>query len=165
MRRLLILRHAKSSWKHPVDDHDRPLNKRGRHDAPRMGRLLVEHGLVPRLALCSTANRATSTLSLAVQGAGVECEMLFTHELYLAAPGRIVALLREVPDRHDTVMVVGHNPGMEELVEGLTGTPVTMPTAALAAIRCDHRSWSELALDAGATLHELWRPRELPEGS
>jgi len=165
MKRLLVLRHAKSSWKHEVEDHDRPLNKRGERDAPRMGRLLAAEGLPPGLVLCSTAVRARTTAGLVLEGAGVECELRLDPELYLASPGTIVERLCKVPDPHDTVLVVGHNPGMAELVQGLTGEEVSMPTAALAAIDCGCASWAELMIPGAGRLLRHWIPRELPAES
>ena len=101
-------------------------------------------------------------MAAALDAAGADCEVLLTPEMYLASPARLVDLLREVPARHSLVMLVGHNPGMEELVRGLTGSPVVMPTAALAYIDCMASSWSELKLSGGGELLQLWKPRELP---
>lgn len=164
MKRLLVLRHAKSSWKnHDLRDHDRPLNKRGTRDAPRMGRLMREEGLAPEWAFGSTATRARVTLDLALEQSGASCEAHRVAELYLATPPDIVEVLRETPEAHSRVLVVGHNPGMEDLVQGLTGEEVTFPTAALAVIDCEIEKWTDLALTGVETLVRLWRPRELAE--
>ena len=93
MKRLLVLRHAKSSWKHhDLKDHDRPLNKRGMRDAPRMGRLMREEGVVPEWAFSSTATRARVTLDHALEESGASCEPHRVADLYLAAPADIVEL-------------------------------------------------------------------------
>lgn len=161
MKRLLVLRHAKSSWKnHDLKDHDRPLNKRGERDAPRMGRLMRDEGLVPEWAFSSTATRARVTLDRALEASGANCEAHRIADLYLATPADIVEVLRLTPEPHSRVIVVGHNPGMEDLVQGLTGEEVTFPTAALAVIDCEIESWAELALTGVESLVRLWKPRE-----
>ena len=166
MKRLMVLRHAKSSWKnHDLSDHDRPLNKRGTRDAPRVGSLLREQGLVPEWAFSSTANRARVTLDLALEESGATCEASRVAELYLAAPADIVDVLRGTPEPVSRALVVGHNPGMEDLVQGLTGEEVIFPTAALAVIDCEIEQWADLALTGVETLVRLWIPRELADDS
>ena len=95
--------------------------------------------------------------------AGATCEVVLAQELYLASAGRIIELLAVSCDRQPRVMVVGHNPGLEELVSGLTGVPVTFPTAALARIECGVSLWRDLQLRGPAKLVELWKPREIPD--
>ena len=161
---LLVLRHAKSSWKDPdLTDHDRPLNKRGRRDAPRMGRLLKELQLVPDRMLCSTANRACTTARTVLEAAGATCELELWPELYLASAGRVLELVSRIDATERRVMVVAHNPGLEELVSGLTGVPVTFPTAALAQIDTGVERWDEVRLGGPGCLTGLWKPRELPD--
>lgn len=162
MRELLILRHAKSSWAESgVDDHDRPLNPRGFGDAPRMGQLLRELELVPDLILASTALRAATTAKLVAEACGFEGEPTRTEALYLADPQTIVDLVAELTDRVHRVLVVAHNPGLADLVFGLTGGDEGFPTAALAAVRIPIDHWSELALGIRCELKGLWRPKEL----
>ena len=162
MKSLLLLRHAKSSWKNPeLADYDRPLKKRGRRDAPRMGRLLVREGLVPGLILTSSAVRARETAAAVAEACGEPAEPRPFHELYSAEPGDYALLLSELPDDSDRVLLVGHNPTLEELLELLTGERETLPTAALALIELPIGRWQDLALDGGARLVHVWRPREL----
>lgn len=164
MKTLLALRHAKSSWGDPsLDDHERPLNKRGERAAPRMGRLLLDEGLVPDVILSSTAVRARTTAKMVAEVAEFSGRMSLRDDLYLAPPSRIVAVVAELDDTvAERVMVVAHNPGMAELVAGLTGAPeVSFPTAALAQIELDIESWSELARPVDGRLVQLWRPKEL----
>ena len=162
MKTLLILRHAKSSWKDAsLSDHDRPLNKRGKRDAPRMGVLLQEEGLVPDLILSSTARRAKTTAQAAAEACGYEGELVLTRELYHAAPESYLMALQALPEAYQRVMVVGHNPGVEELLEDLTGAVERMPTAALAQVSLRISAWSELRLDASGGLVNLWLPRAL----
>ena len=164
MKSLLLLRHAKSSWKQPeLPDHDRPLKRRGRRDAPRMGRLLLREGLVPDLILTSSAVRARETAEAVATACGESAELRPLRELYLAGPGDYALLLGALPDGNDRVMVVGHNPTLEELLQLLTGARETMPTAALALVELSIESWDELPLDGSARLVRLWRPRELSD--
>ena len=162
MKTLLILRHAKSSWSNARQaDHDRPLNARGRQDAPRMGRLLRTEDLVPDLVISSSAERAVSTAELAAEGCGYEEEILATRELYHGAPEDYVTALSEAGGDSAIILVVGHNPGVEELVEELTGEDEVMPTGALAHVALPIATWHQLDLDTRGTLENLWRPKEL----
>lgn len=162
MKTVLILRHAKSSWKHHgLDDHDRPLNKRGMRDAPRMGRLIEKSGLVPELICSSSAVRAATTARIVAESCGFDGELRIVPDLYLAGPETYVAVLSNLPDGIERAMVVGHNPGMAELVTELTGHEVGFPTAALAHVRLTAERWYELEGYPRGKLIDLWRPKEL----
>ena len=163
MKTLLILRHAKSSWKDAsLSDHDRPLNKRGKRDAPRMGALIRDEGLVPDLILSSTARRAKATAQAAAEACGYEDQVVLTPELYHAGPESYLMALYSLPDHYERVMVVGHNPGVEELLEDLCGATERMPTAALAQVALPIGAWSELQLEGEGQLVNLWLPKALP---
>ena len=162
MKTLLLLRHAKSSRDEiAVADHDRPLNKRGRRDAPRMGRLLREEGIVPDLVLCSTAERARETARAVAEASGFSGETRLERTLYLAGPSRILATLQGLPPEVKTAMVVGHNPGLEELLGLLTGEEERFPTAALARIALPLKTWKDLDPRVRGKLMSLWRPKEV----
>ena len=162
MKTLLVLRHAKSSWNDPaLDDHERPLNKRGRRDAPRMGELVREYGLIPDVIISSDAVRARLTAEAVAEAARYAGEILLDPHLYLACPADIHSLLTTVRENAGTVMIVGHNPGLETLVEQLTGERQDLPTAALAQIGLPIDQWLDLKLSTRGTLVGLWRPEEL----
>ena len=164
MKTLLLLRHGKSSWQESgLADHERPLNKRGLRDAPRMGKLLKKKSLTPDVILSSTALRARTTAEVVSEKSKHRGEVLLDDRLYLASPETIVEILREVSPVDSTkVMVVGHNPGLENIVRSLTGKSEFFPTAALAQIELPLKDWSELALaEKAGRLVDLWRPREL----
>ena len=162
MKTLLVLRHAKSSWNDPaLDDHERPLNKRGRRDAPRMGELVREYGLIPDVVISSDAVRARLTAEAVAEAARYAGEILLDPRLYLACPADILSLLPTVRENAGTVMIVGHNPGLEKLVEQLTGERQDLPTAALAQIGLPIDQWRDLKLSTRGTLVGLWRPEEL----
>ena len=164
MKTLLILRHAKSSWDdESLDDHDRPLNKRGKRDAPRMGQLLRDEDLLPELILCSTAVRARKTLDKVCEAANYGGEKALNGELYMAGPSTYVDVLRSVDDRVERVMVVGHNPGLEELLSDLAGIDEHLSTAALAVVELPIERWNELELRTAGKLVQLFRPKELPD--
>jgi phosphohistidine phosphatase len=162
MKTLLLLRHAKSSWKHPeLADHDRPLNKRGKRTAPHMGALLQDEDLIPDLILCSSAVRAHMTALLVAKACAYEGEIKRRRELYLAEPQDYIEVLRQVPEKHARVLVVGHNPGLEALIEALTGEVMAMPTAALAYMELSLRRWRDLDLNTECKLVNVWRPKDL----
>jgi phosphohistidine phosphatase len=162
MKTLLVLRHAKSSWSDSaLDDHQRPLNTRGRRDAPRMGALVREHGLLPDIVISSDAVRARLTAEAVAEAARYPGEILLDPRLYLARPADILSPLSSLRDNVETVMIVGHNPGLETLVEQLTGERQDLPTAALAQIRLPVHRWRDLKLSTRGRLVGLWRPGEL----
>ena len=168
MKTLLLLRHAKSSWKDAGRaDHDRPLNARGKRDAPRMGELLLELDLVPDVVICSTARRARATWKRLAVGLGPAApdDVHVVDDLYPTSVPRTTALLRAWPDTSQRPLVIGHNPGLEAVIEAATGEQVTMPTAALAAIVFPHARWSDLTWTGDARLDGVWRPKELPAAS
>jgi phosphohistidine phosphatase len=162
MKILLLLRHAKSSWKHTeLPDFDRPLNKRGKSDAPRMGELLRQMDLLPDLILSSTAQRARQTTQAVVDASGYGGEVRWLDSLYAAPPEAYLEALRRLDDSLQRVMVVGHNPGLEELLEALTGAAQPLPTAALAQVLLPIQGWSQLGEDVSGELVQIWQPRQL----
>jgi phosphohistidine phosphatase len=164
MKTLLVLRHAKSSWTDPaLDDRERPLNARGQRDAPRMGALMREQRLAPDLVITSDAMRARDTAEAVAAAARYAGEILADGRLYNASLDGILEVLRTVPKPDTgTVMIVGHNPALEELVVRLTGEPRDLPTAALAQIVLSIDEWRDLEASTRGTLMGFWEPRELP---
>lgn len=169
-RRLVVLRHAKSSWDDPaLADHDRPLAGRGRRDLPKLAAELHRWALPVDVVLCSSANRALQTLDGVRAALPEECRIHVDERLYGASAGELLQLLRLLPDEDTTAMLVGHNPGLEDLLHLLTrsGNPAALrqlrtkvPTGALAELRLPG-SWAEL--QAGSCeLGSLVVPRELP---
>jgi phosphohistidine phosphatase len=162
MKTLLIMRHAKSAWDNAkLADHERPLNQRGKQDAPRMGKLLKDEELVPDLIISSTAERALRTAELTALACDFDGRLLTTRHFYLADPATFLERLREVDDQFNRVMIVGHNPGMEELVADLTGQAEHFSTANIAHVELPITSWSQLNEDTAGTLRHLWQPKEI----
>jgi len=162
MKTLLLLRHAKSSWKdESLPDHDRPLNKRGQRDAPRIGEVLHEEGFQPDLVLCSSAVRARETARLALEAADFNGKVEYREDLYAFEPGAYLHALARLDDSVDQVLIVGHNPAMEELLNGLAGEHQAMPTATLAHLELPIERWDEISFGMRARLVNLWQPREV----
>jgi phosphohistidine phosphatase len=159
----MLLRHAKSSWDDEgLADHDRPLAKRGKKAAPRMGRLLVDEKLVPDLIRSSTAVRARKTAEAVAKACGYRGEIELAEGLYLATAGKILGEAQTgTADSVGRLLLVGHNPGMEDLVAVLTEAKEAFPTAALAVFEIEVDRWAELELGVKAKLAHLWRPKEL----
>jgi phosphohistidine phosphatase len=156
------MRHAKSGWDtEGVQDHDRPLNDRGQRAAPSMGQLIVDKGLVPELILSSTALRARETALAVAAACAWKPEVRLTRSLYMAEPGDILEVVSQLSDDVERVLVVGHNPGMEDLVSDLSLMRNTMPTAALAKFELSIESWSHGIDGQVARLVDVWRPREI----
>lgn len=169
MLTLLLLRHAKSSWDDPgLADYDRPLAKRGKKAAPEIGAALAAKGLRPDLVLCSSAVRTRETLELVLSALGPPSpEVRYDEELYMASPAAVIARLRKHaadPAAPQDVMIVGHNPGFEELARLLVGSggaddrarlAEKFPTCAVAVIAFDAGSWSAVEAGAGRLAHFL----------
>lgn len=126
-----------------------------------MGELLRQHGLIPELVISSDAVRARLTAEAVAEAARYAGEILLDQHLYMASPADILSVLRTLPGNAETVMIVGHNPGLEELVERLTGEQQDLPTAALAQIVLPIEQWRDLKLSTRGTLLGHWRPQEL----
>lgn len=162
MKTLLILRHAKSSWDEPeLADIQRPLNKRGKNDAPRVGEIIKEAGLVPDIILSSPAVRALKTAEAAADTCGYEGEIEIRENFYPGSPGDYIDALNEIPDGYARVMVVGHNPGLEELLSDLTGESELLPTAALAQVELAIQRWIDLDDKVLGKMARIWRIKEL----
>lgn len=162
MKTLLIMRHAKSSWDNAnMSDHERPLNERGRQDAPGMGRFLRQQALTPDLIITSTAERALATAEAVALAGDYEGEIKVTRVFYHAGPETYLEVLSAVPDEYERVMVVGHNPGIEELVEQLTGHAERFTTANVAHVQLRINVWKELADETQGELINFWRPQEV----
>ncbi|MFE0798937.1 SixA phosphatase family protein [Streptomyces sp. NPDC058812] len=169
-RRLVVLRHAKSARPAGVADHDRPLAGRGRRDAPAAGRTLAQAGRLPDLALCSTALRARQTWELASAQWGTPPSVHYEARLYAAGVPELLEVVREVPADIETLLLVGHNPGLEELVLALAGDALDdtldrvrakYPTSAIAVLDWHGTTWRALAPGA-ALLTAMTVPRGVP---
>lgn len=153
--RLILIRHAKSDWSEPGrDDFDRPLNRRGRRDAPRIGAWLASRRYLPDLILCSPAQRTRETLNLILSTLGAKAEVRHLPTLYHASGEEMLAELRRATGQ--TVMMVGHNPGLAAFAAALVHDRprharfADYPTAATAVIDFAVPDWTEVAPGSGA---------------
>lgn len=163
-KQLLIMRHAKSSWTEPgKTDFERSLNKRGRRVAPLMGRFIHDQGIKPDRIVSSSAYRAKETTELFAEACGVaEQDIEFVKYLYHAPASEYLELFDRFDDEAvETLMVVGHNPGLEELVYSLSKMYESMPTAAIAHFEFEQDEWVSIRHAYKAQLKSLWRPKEI----
>lgn len=150
MKLLTLVRHAKSSWKFPdLADRDRPLNERGRRDAPEMGRRLAALGYRPDLIVSSPANRAHTTARTIAEAIGYPLEHIDVQDaMYMAAVDDVLEIARSTSDEITRLMLVGHNPTFTELVNHLSGLELdNLPTCGIAHLRFEAHAWS--AFDSG----------------
>ena len=165
---LLILRHGKSDWPRGMEDFDRPLKKRGERVSDRIGRWVLDNGLVPDITVTSPANRALATARRVCQAMDVDPAAIREEDaVYLAGLETLLAIVRGLPGAARRAMIVGHNPGLEDLLAALADSDVParddggrMPTCALAVLRFA-KPWPETAPHTGSILNLIY-PRELP---
>ena len=163
MKTLLIMRHAKSSWDNAgLSDFERPLNKRGLAAAPLMGDFSRTEHLQPALIISSPAARARQTALIVQNSAQIKSEIIFDDRIYEAGPGRLLDVIGEQENTADSILLIGHNPGLEGLIRILTGDLQPMPTAALAVIDLENVNWNDIKTSTGS-LRMLIRPKEIRE--
>lgn len=168
MRRLWVLRHAKSSWDDPgLDDHDRPLAARGRRAAEAMASYLDREGVRPGSVVCSSALRARQTLAAVLPGLGHDLTVRIDPALYTFSGAELMTTVHELPSEHATVLLIGHNPAMEDLVvtlaregEQLPALREKFPTGALAGLDLAVDAWAD-ASPGCARLTTFVTPRDL----
>jgi phosphohistidine phosphatase len=177
MRQLFLLRHAKSDWSKPSGrqrgDHERSLNARGQEAAALMGRYMRKKKYLPALVLCSTAMRTRETLEILLPALGTKPEIRYEDSLYLAEWPHLLEIVRASPEKASPVLLVGHNPGLEQLAAALLARPKTaagralagvmaqkFPTGALAVFDFRGGSWAAVKPGAGR-LKDFVRPKEL----
>lgn len=160
MKKLLIMRHAKSDWGSGLADHERPLNKRGNAAAGAMGKALAAMNEVPDLVISSSATRAATTARLAAEAGAWDSRITYSDVLYgTSVRGALEVLMEADPDAA-SVMLVGHEPTWSALVEHLTGGSVTIKTATVAAIDLYIRDWTDAPGTHGELLY-LLQPRTI----
>jgi phosphohistidine phosphatase len=170
MKRLTVLRHAKSSWDEAhLDDHNRPLNDRGWKAARRMGREMKRRGMRFDLVLASTAARVRETIDGVQEKFEVDAPIQFEPAIYLATEDTLLAIVRGLPENARSPMIVGHNPGLEQLLIGLSHDDARglrrriagkFPTGALAVVELPAKKWADVAPESGEIV-ELIVPKEL----
>ena len=163
LRRLILMRHAKSSWKSDaVDDHSRPLNKRGRRDAPIMAEVLNERGWTPEVVYSSDSERTRETLELMCTVFVPTPKVVFVPALYHGGIHEIREVAVQTAAEVQTVMVLGHNPGWQSAIPWLSGEHEVMSTANAALLSAEGESWRE-AMHGERLWHlnDVLRPKEI----
>lgn len=163
--KLILIRHAKSSWNDPLmDDHARTLNKRGRETAPLIGDWLNRNGHRPERVYCSDARRAVETLSLILPAWEGARDVSYHPDLYLAPPHIMLTTITQATA--NTIAVVGHNPGIGALANGVAAAPAShprftdYPTCAAAVIEFSQSTWSDVGMGSG-TVRDFVVPADL----
>jgi phosphohistidine phosphatase len=161
MKTLITLRHAKSSHEdESLEDIDRALNERGIGDAKLMGGVIRKRKIQPDLIVASPAERVRQTADLALKAARLNVELTFDKRIYEASARGLLKVLMDLNDTSNTVMLIGHNPGLEDLLERLTGEAIILPTAALAGVELNVERWTEVRTGAGKLTFRV-TPKEL----
>lgn len=167
MKRLTLIRHAKSSWKEQgLADFDRPLNDRGKRDAPLMGRRLAARGRVPDLVICSPARRAVATIKRIAREAGFPSHRIVEDErVYLAGADELHRIVKEIADSHDDVVLCGHNPGLTEFSNLISSQVIdNIPTCGVVSIAFRLDSWMDVVPGSGELLCFDYPKRETNPG-
>ncbi|MGQ4810488.1 2,3-bisphosphoglycerate-dependent phosphoglycerate mutase [Candidatus Entotheonellaceae bacterium PAL068K] len=161
MKTLLVLRHAKSSWQDAsLPDFDRPLTKQGKQTAQAMGKEMRRRDLVPDLVLSSAARRARQTAKRALKAMRYDGKSRKQQNLYLSGVRRHLNLLRQVDEAYNRVLLVGHNPTLEQLVERLTAQQVTLRTGTLVCLDLETDAWTKIS-EASGRLRFAVKPEEV----
>lgn len=163
MKTLILVRHAKSSWNDPVlRDFDRPLNERGKQDAPLMAKRLAGRGIRPQRVLCSPALRTVSTAEVFANHLSIPNSLIhLEQQIYQSDHPKLLQLLNQQDDKVDVIMLVGHNPGLTDLFNSLNADASidNVPTSCVAQLTFPVDSWAELR-PAGADLQHIDYPRK-----
>ena len=164
MKTLLLMRHAKSSWKDEnLKDHERPLKKRGRKDSKRIAKVIEKNNLVPDLILCSTATRARQTVDVVVETLSFNNQIVYSDNLYMGEPQDLIKALSQLDNANNSVMIVAHNPGLEAYLQIIDGEIEAVPTAALGYLVLVLDDWKDISFDTMGDLLGFWKPKDLKE--
>ena len=159
MKEIILMRHSKSSWKDKdLQDFERPLNKRGKKNAPKMGKVLKHNGIFPGRIFSSSAKRTRLTAQAVAKVLDFKEDVIYMDELYMAEPEVYMQILQNQPDEFESIMFVGHNPGIEWFLQMLCGEVVSLPTSAIAQISVPIDHWSDLNEEVEAELVNRWKP-------
>jgi phosphohistidine phosphatase len=163
MKTLLLLRHAKSSWKDAgLQDFDRPLNERGKKAAEMIGRFIRNKQVAPDLLVCSPALRARETIEIVIKTGKLRSELRYDERIYEASPLRLLEVVSQIEEERKIVVLVGHNPGMEELLRLMTDRVEHMTTGTLARINFTVARWEKVPDEKGI-LEWIVRPKEVAD--
>jgi len=164
MKTLFLMRHAKSSWKDDsLDDHERPLKKRGKKDIKLIAKIMKKNNFDPDLIITSSAIRAKDTADLLAEALGYKGKIIVSDDLYMGEPADYMKILKNIKDKYNSVLMVGHNPGLEAYLQIIDGEIEALPTAGLGHLVLAIEDWSEITLETMGDLVGFWKPKDLRE--
>jgi phosphohistidine phosphatase len=164
MKTLLLMRHGKSSWKdESLEDFERPLKKRGRKDSKKIASVIASNNLIPDIIISSSATRARETVDVVVDALDFKNRIVFSDALYMGEPRDILAALENLNDDYNSVMIVGHNPGLEAYLQIIDGEIEALPTAGFGQLVLVLDRWQDLSFDTMGDLVGFWTPKSLSE--
>jgi phosphohistidine phosphatase len=162
MKTLLLMRHAKSSWKDDsLEDHERPLKKRGKKDAKLIAKVMMKNDLYPDLILSSTSVRTQQTVEEITSKMDYKGKIVYLDSLYMGEPQDFIDALKTLNDSYQSVLIVAHNPGLEAYLQIIDGEIEAMPTGALGYLVLVLDKWENISLDTMGDLIGFWTPKEI----
>ena len=164
MKTLLLMRHAKSSWKDDtLSDLERPLKKRGRKDTKRIAKVIKENNLIPNVIISSPAVRTLETVNILKKELEFEGKEIVADDLYMGEPQAFIDAIKKVNNKHNSVLVVAHNPGLEAYLQIIGSNIEAVPTAGLGYLVLVLEDWKNISLDTMGELVGFWKPKDLRE--
>jgi phosphohistidine phosphatase len=162
MKTILLMRHAKSSWDgKEKDDRDRPISKRGKKNTENIAEMLKEEKLIPDLILASAAVRARQTAEVVIDELKYHGDICYINKLYMGEVEAYTQQLQSLEDDVNIVLVIGHNPSLDSLLQMITGKVESLPTSTVAYLTVPIDSWKDFKLEIEGELVHLWRPKDL----
>lgn len=164
MKTLLLMRHAKSSWKdESLSDIERPLKKRGKKDTALIAKVIKKNKLIPDVIITSPAARTKETVKVLKKELDFDGKQIVADNLYMGEPEDFIETIKEVNNKHNTVLMVAHNPGLEAYLQIMGGEIEAVPTGGLGYIVLVLEDWKDISFDTMGDLVGFWRPKELRE--
>ncbi len=164
MKTLFLMRHAKSSWKDDsLEDHERPLKKRGKKDIKLIAKVMKKSDLNPELIITSSAVRAKETAELLAEALGYKGKIITSDALYMGEPSDYLKVLKGIKEKYDSVLIVGHNPGLEAYLQIIDGEIASLPTGGLGYLMLAVDEWDEITIETMGDLVGFWKPKDLRE--
>ena len=162
MKTLFLMRHAKSSWKDDsLADHERPLKKRGKKDIKLIAKVIKKNDLKPDLIITSSAVRAKETAELLAEAIGFKGKIVVSDNLYMGEPSDYMEILTDIKEKFGSVLIVGHNPGLEAYLQIIDGEIEALPTAGLGYLMLAVDEWEDITLETMGDLVGFWKPKDL----
>jgi phosphohistidine phosphatase len=162
MKTILFMRHAKSTWDGKVEeDRDRQVSKRGKKNAEQVGEFLKKEKIIPDVILSSSATRARETAEIVMNELKYHGDVCYLNKLYMGEPEIYARQIQSLQDDVEMVLVIGHSPTLDSLLQMMTGKVQTLPTASVAELKVPIESWKEFHPEVQCELVNLWRPKDL----